>query len=60
MVYGASKLAKQDNLHFAELRNQVESPAGTTVYGTAALESGHFRTAVIHAIEEAVRRAKQL
>ncbi|EME29171.1 Pyrroline-5-carboxylate reductase [Galdieria sulphuraria] len=60
MVYGASKLAKKDDLHFAQLRNQVESPAGTTVYGTAALESGHFRTAIIHAIQEAVQRAKQL
>ncbi|GJQ10614.1 hypothetical protein GpartN1_g2405.t1 [Galdieria partita] len=60
MVYGASKLAKMDNLHFAQLRNQVESPAGTTVYGTSALERGQFRTAVIHAIQEAVQRAKQL
>jgi len=60
MVYGACKLAKNDNLHFAQLRNQVESPAGTTVYGTSALENGQFRKAVINAIQEAVLRAKQL
>eukprot|EP00871_Galdieria_phlegrea_P002373 jgi/Galph1/3136/GphlegSOOS_G1784.1 len=60
MLYGAAKLAKQSSLHFAQLRNRVESPGGTTIYGTCALENGQFRKAVMNAIQTAVQRAKQL
>lgn len=53
MVKGTGKLAFDTNKLPAELRDQVTSPAGTTIKGVMALEKNQFRYAVIDAINKA-------
>lgn len=60
-VLGAAKMALEfPDRHPAELRNRVESPGGTTIAGTSALERGGFRAAVIDAISQATDRSEEL
>ncbi len=53
MVKGTGKLAFDTKKLPAELRDQVTSPAGTTIKGVMALEKNQFRYAVIDAINKA-------
>jgi len=59
-VFGAAKMASESEKHPAVLRNSVESPGGTTIAGTAALEKGGFRASVIDAVTAAADRAREL
>lgn len=60
-VYGAAKMAlEQENLHLAELRNRVESPGGTTIAASRALEAGNLRATVINAVVTAAQRSKEM
>ncbi|CAN8069503.1 unnamed protein product [Agarophyton chilense] len=59
-VFGAAKMALQSDSHPAQLRNRVESPGGTTIAGTVALEKAGFRAAVIDAVSQATDRSAQL
>lgn len=61
LVYGSAKMVVEaEDVHPAELRNRVESPGGTTIAGSAALEAGGLRSAVIGAVSAATRRAKEM
>ncbi|KAA8499958.1 Pyrroline-5-carboxylate reductase [Porphyridium purpureum] len=61
LVYGTAKMVMDNpDTHVAELRNRVESPGGTTVAGTAALEKDAFRAAVQSAVRAATLRSKEL
>lgn len=42
------------------LREEVTSPAGTTIHGLHALERGGFHSVVMDAVEAATNRANQL
>lgn len=53
MVKGSGKLAFDTKKAPAELRDQVTSPAGTTIKGVMALEKNNFRHGVIEAINKA-------
>lgn len=53
MVKGTGKLAFSSQKTPAELRDQVTSPAGTTIRGVMALEKNAFRYAVIDAVKKA-------
>lgn len=53
MVKGTGKLAFDTKKAPAELRDQVTSPAGTTIKGVMALEQNCFRHAVIDAVNKA-------
>jgi pyrroline-5-carboxylate reductase len=60
-VYGTAKMVIEDpGTHLGELRNRVESPGGTTIAGTQALEAHGFRAAVVAAVAAATRRSADL
>lgn len=52
MVKGTGALASESDLTPGQLRDQVTSPAGTTIRGVMALEANGFRHAVIEAINK--------
>jgi pyrroline-5-carboxylate reductase len=58
---GAAQMAVRDaETHFGELRNRVESPGGTTIAGSCALEESGFRRAVLAAAAAAAARSRAL
>ncbi|MCW6035017.1 pyrroline-5-carboxylate reductase [Spirulina subsalsa FACHB-351] len=59
-VLGTAQLMQDKGLHPALLKDQVTSPAGTTIAGVALLESKGFRSAVIEAVKAAYARSKEL
>lgn len=59
-LLGSAKLAMDLNKHFAELKDMVASPGGTTMAGLKILEEKGFRSAVMDAVEAATRRAREL
>ena len=59
-VLGSAKLILQENMHPAQLKDNVCSPAGTTIEGVQALEEGAFRATVIRAVEESTLKADRL
>jgi len=59
-VFGTAKLLEETNLHPAQLKDQVTSPGGTTIYGVAELEKLGFRSAIISAVRSAYLRAVEL
>ncbi|PHJ25904.1 pyrroline-5-carboxylate reductase [Cystoisospora suis] len=62
MVAGSAAFARTElgRRHFAELKDQVTSPGGTTIAGIAALERWGFRNAIIQAVDATTDRAKDL
>lgn len=59
-VYGAAKLALEDEREPAELRKQVSSPGGTTVAGLAELQSGGLEELLKRAVKAATQRSEEL
>jgi pyrroline-5-carboxylate reductase len=59
-VRGAAELASRSEEHIAQLRQNVMSPAGTTVCGLQQLEKHGFKYAVTRAVSAAARRAQEL
>jgi pyrroline-5-carboxylate reductase len=59
-VLGAAKMVLDLQQHPGTLKNRVESPGGTTITGTSALENGGFRACVINAVEKATEKSKSL
>lgn len=57
---GTADLLKANNMHPAELRDAVTTPAGTTIAGIYELEKGSFRTSVMNAVEAATRAAERV
>lgn len=50
----------QKGQHPAQLRTDVCTPGGTTIYGLHALEQGGLRAAAMSAVEAATCRAREL
>ncbi|NLM75676.1 MAG: pyrroline-5-carboxylate reductase [Clostridiaceae bacterium] len=59
-VLGSAKMVLDTGRHPAELKDMVCSPAGTTIEAVVALEREGFRNAVITAMNECTRRAKEI
>lgn len=59
-MQGAGRLLRDTEKHPAQLRSEVCTPGGTTVYGLHALERGGLRAATMNAVESATDRAREL
>jgi pyrroline-5-carboxylate reductase len=59
-VLGTARLLIEGGVHPAMLKDQVASPAGTTIAGLQKLEEGRVRAAFIAAVETAARRSREL
>jgi pyrroline-5-carboxylate reductase len=59
-VLGTARLLLEENLHPGALKDQVASPAGTTIEGLHVLEQQGFRGLVMSAVEAAALRAQEL
>ena len=59
-VFGAAKLALETGKHPAVLKDEVTTPAGTTIAAIADLESHGLRTMLINAVAVATARSKEL
>jgi len=59
-VLGSVLYARQTDVHLAELRNQVTTPAGTTAEALHQLEKGALRVVVNEAIQAAYQQSRRL
>ncbi|XP_045751716.1 pyrroline-5-carboxylate reductase 3 isoform X1 [Mirounga angustirostris] len=59
-LLGTAKMLQQKGQHPAQLRTDVCTPGGTTIYGLHALEQGGLRAATMNAVEAATSRAREL
>ncbi|MBF0160191.1 MAG: pyrroline-5-carboxylate reductase [Magnetococcales bacterium] len=59
-LMGSAKLVADSGRHPGELKNQVTSPAGTTIAGLMKLEQAGVRGALIAAVVAACQRAREL
>jgi pyrroline-5-carboxylate reductase len=59
-LLGAAKMVLETGLHPGVLKDQVTSPAGTTIQAIAALERLGFRHALMAAVEASAARSKEL
>ena len=59
-VMGSAKMVLETGKHPGELKDMVCSPAGTTIEAVAALERKGFRDAIITAMGECTRRAREI
>ena len=59
-VLGSARLILETGVHPGQLKDMVSSPGGTTIAGVAALEDGGFRRALMHAVERATLRSREL
>jgi len=59
-VMGTAKMVQETGVHPAILREQVTSPAGTTIAALAVMERSGFRSAVIDGVTAAVERSREL
>lgn len=59
-LLGAAALAKESGQHPAVLKDQVCSPAGSTIAGVASLEVDAFRGNIIKAVAASYKRTQKL
>lgn len=60
LLYGTAKLLRDKDLHPSVLRDQVTTPAGTTIAGLHELEANAVRGALMSAVEAAADRSAEL
>ncbi|KAM7387737.1 hypothetical protein PAMP_023957 [Pampus punctatissimus] len=58
-VLGAGRLLRDSGKHPAQLRSEVCTPGGTTIYGLHTLEQGGVRASTMSAVESATERARE-
>ncbi|NMB95720.1 MAG: pyrroline-5-carboxylate reductase, partial [Clostridiaceae bacterium] len=57
-VLGSAQMVLETGKHPAELKDEICTPAGTTIEAVRALEKNNFRYAIIEAMEECTKKAK--
>ena len=57
---GTADLLSEKQMHPAELRDTVTTPAGTTIAGIYELERGSLRTSIMNAVEAATGAAEKV
>ena len=55
-VAGSAKMVRESGLHPGELKDQVTTPAGTTIKGVKSLEKDGFRSAIINAVDSIMNK----
>ena len=60
MLMGTAALALETGLHPGALKDQVCSPAGSTIQGVRALEAGGFRSAAFEAVVAAYEKTLEM
>jgi pyrroline-5-carboxylate reductase len=60
MVQGAARMVLQTGMHPAALKDQVTTPAGSTIAGLLIMEDGRIRSVIARAVEEAAQVASKL
>lgn len=60
LLQGAGRLLRDSGKHPAQLRSEVCTPGGTTIYGLHTLEQGGVRASTMSAVESATERAREL
>jgi len=59
-VLGSAKMVLETGKHPAELKDMVCSPAGTTIEAVAVLEQEGFRNAIIKAMDQCTKKAREI
>jgi pyrroline-5-carboxylate reductase len=59
-IMGSARMVLETGKHPGELKDQVCSPAGTTIEAVRALEKSGFRSSVIEAMDECTKKARDL
>lgn len=59
-VLGSAKMVLETGLHPADLKDQVCSPAGTTIEAVQALEKNGFRYLIMNAMQQCTRKALEI
>ena len=59
-IIGAAEMVRQTGVHPTQLKDQVTSPAGTTIAALEVLEDRAFAGAVIAAVKSAAKRSEEL
>jgi pyrroline-5-carboxylate reductase len=59
-VLGSAKMVLESGKHPGELKDQVCSPAGTTIEAVSTLEKNGFRYAVMDAMDECTKKAREI
>ena len=59
-VLGSARMVLESGKHPEQLKDEVCSPAGTTIQGVSALEEGGFRSALIKACDACYRKSTEI
>lgn len=55
-VAGSAKMVRESGIHPGELKDQVTTPAGTTIEGVKSLEKDGFRSTIINAVDSIMNK----